>query len=81
MWYRPEPRPGRDKLEPTWKGLETVLERLGNHSYVVEVSKGKRQETHRSQLRPHVEDEYHGNPYPLHYFSGRAAVVDEVGTG
>ena len=78
VWYRPEPRPGRDKLEPTWKGPGIVLERVGNHSYVVEVKKGKRQDAHRSQLRPHVEDTYNGNPFPLHYFSGTAPLVDDL---
>ena len=54
------------------------MQRLGNHSYVVEVKKGRKQEAHRSQLRPHVEDEYNGNPYPLYYFSGKAPEVDQI---
>jgi len=36
------------------------------------VKEGVRQEVHRSQLRPHVEDEYSGDPIPLYYFSGKA---------
>ena len=79
VWYRPEPRPGRDKLEATWKGPEVVLERVGNHSYVVEVKQGRRQHAHRTQLRPHQEDEFCGDQFPLFYFSGRAAVVDDMG--
>ena len=79
VWYRPEPRPGRDKLEPSWKGPGVVLENVGNHSYVVEVKQGRRQHAHRTQLRPHQEDEFSGDQFPLFYFSGRAAVVDDMG--
>lgn len=78
MWYRPEPKPGRDKFEPVWKDPGIVLQRVGNHSYVVEVKKGRKQEAHRSQLRPHIEDEYNGKPFPLYYFSGKAPTVDQI---
>ena len=76
VWYRPEPQPGRDKLEPTWKGPGTVRERIGAHSYVVELAPGKGQEAHRSQLRPHIEDKHTGETFPLYYFTGKAPVLE-----
>ena len=45
------------------------------HSYVVEIAPGVLQAAHRSQLKPHVEDQYSGDPLPLYYFSGKAAEV------
>ena len=76
VWYRPEPQPGRDKLEPTWKGPGIVLRRVGAHSYVVQLKPGGEQEAHRSQLRPHVEDQYSGESFPLYYFTGKAPIVE-----
>lgn len=49
--------------------------RVGEHSYKVEVKPGKLQEAHRSQLRPHVADTYAENPYPMHYFVGKAPAI------
>lgn len=80
VWYRPEPQPGRDKLEPKWRGPGVVLRRVADHSYVVQVDGGREQEAHRSQLYPHVEDEFVGEPFPLYYFSGKAPVL-ELGPG
>ena len=81
VWYQPERQPGTDKLEPRWKGPALVLEHEGQFSYVVQLRPGVVQKAHRSQLKPHVEDEYHGKSVPLFYFSGRApeleAAVDE----
>jgi len=74
VWYRPEPRPGQDKLDVKWRGPGRVLKRVGEHSYVVEVKEGVHQEAHRSQLRPHVDDAFAGQPIPMYYFSGKAPV-------
>jgi hypothetical protein len=76
VWYQPERQPGTDKLEPRWKGPAVVLAREGQSSYVVEVKPGVRQKAHRSQLKEHVEDTYHGDPVPLHYFSGKAPALE-----
>ena len=76
VWYRPEPQPGRDKLEPRWKGPGTVLRRVGAHSYVIELEPGGEQEAHRSQLRPHVEDTFSVKPFAIYYFTGKAPTVD-----
>ena len=76
MWYRPEQQPGRDKLDPKWKGPGLVLRRVGAHSYVVQMKPGAEQEAHRSQLRPHVEDTHADNPFPLHYFMGKAPTLE-----
>ena len=65
VWYHPEPQPGRDKLEPRWKGRGIVLRRVGAHSYVVQLKTGAEQEAHRSQLRPHFEDQYIRDILPL----------------
>ena len=84
VWYQPERQPGVDKLEPRWKGPAKVLAREGQHSYVVELRPGVQHKAHRGQLKPHVEDEYNGEPFPLYYFSGRApeleAAADEWNT-
>jgi hypothetical protein len=74
VWYKPEPQPGRDKLDPRWK-RGVVAERVGRDSYVVELAPGLRREAHRSQLKPHVDDEYNTSPLPLFYFSGKATPV------
>ena len=63
VWYRPEPQPGTDKLAPRWK-RGVVVERVGRQSYRVEISPGVVQDAHRSQLKPHVENEYSGQPLP-----------------
>ena len=76
VWYRPEPQPGRDKLEPRWKGPGLVLRRVGNHSYVIQLKPGAEQEAHRSQLRPHIDDEFADEPYPLYYFTGKAPTLE-----
>ena len=76
VWYHPERQPGTDKLEVRWKGPGRVLERVGEHSYVVELKPGGRQHAHRSQLRPHVEDEFTSKPVPMYYFAEKAPVLD-----
>ena len=76
VWYHPERRPGTDKLAPLWKGPCKVTAREGQHSYVVELTPGKLQAAHRSQLKPHVVDEFVGEPYELHYFSYKAEEVE-----
>ena len=74
VWYRPEPQPGTDKLAPRWRrGL--VKERVGTFSYVVEIAEGVLRDAHRSQLKPHHEDEFSKEPLPLFYFSGKASPV------
>ena len=75
VWYRPEPQPGKDKLEPRWKGPGKVLERLADHSYLVQVEPGKTQKAHRSQLHPHTDDMAIDDPYPMYYFSGKPPVL------
>ena len=40
VWYKPEPQPGRDKLEPPWKGPYILAERVGDHSYILELPTG-----------------------------------------
>ena len=70
VWYRPEPQPGRDKLDPTWKGPGRILERVGASSYIVTVNGKTRQEAHRSQLYPHAEDDTGYTNFPMYYFSG-----------
>ena len=76
MWYRPERQPGTDKLEPMWKGPGLVVSRVGNHSYEVELRPGARQPAHRSQLKPHSEDEFAGMPLPMYYFTGKASELE-----
>ena len=78
VWYKLERRPETDKLAPLWKGPGIVLERIGEHSYVVELGPGVRQEAHRSQLKPYREDYANEDPFPLFYFSSKAEEV-EVG--
>ena len=77
-WYHPEPKPGRDKLEPMWLGPGRVTKREGEQSYVVEIAPGREQRAHRSQLRLHEDDVYAGKPFPLHYFAGKAPEVEPV---
>ena len=76
VWYRPEPQPGRDKLAPRWK-RGVVVSRVGRDSYEVDLGPST-QSAHRSQLKPHVDDEFSTSPLPLFYFSGKATPV-EVG--
>ena len=76
VWYRPERQPGTDKLSPEWKGPAIILERQGKYTYVVELRKGNRQKAHRSQLRPHVYDQFSDAPYPLYYHVGKAPEVE-----
>jgi hypothetical protein len=80
VWYHPERQPGEDKLAPRWRGPCKILQRVGQHSYLVEVREGRPIEAHRSALRPHYEDTNISDPFPLFYFSGRAEDV-EVGPG
>jgi len=77
VWYRPEPKPGFDKLAPLWR-RSVVSERVGHASYVVEVAPKVKRKAHRSQLKPHAEDASSSTPLPLFYFSGKAAPL-EVG--
>jgi hypothetical protein len=85
VWYRPERQPGTDKLEPKWKGPGVVASRVGDHSYLIELRPGARQPAHRSQLKPHTEDVYAGEPFPLYYLTGKAqeleATPDEWNVG
>ena len=69
VWYFPERQPGTDKLEVRGKGPGVVLEQVGKHSYVVELKPGGRQHAYRSQLRPHISDEYSGPAVPLYFCS------------
>jgi hypothetical protein len=75
VWYKPETQPGHDKTDTTWIGPGKVRQRVGEHSYVVKVKPGVETEVHRSQLRPHIEDEYCEKSHPLYYFSGKAPEV------
>ena len=74
VWYKPEPQPGRDKLDPHWK-RGVVAGRVGRDSYVVELGPGVRREAHRSQLKPHVDDVFSTAPLDLFYFSGKATPI------
>ena len=67
VWYlRPRGRPG-EKLETYWLGPCPVLQRVGDHSYVVELEPGRHQHAHRSQLKPHVADPI-GPPVKLYQY-------------
>jgi hypothetical protein len=76
VWYlRPRGRTG-EKLETYWIGPARVVERRGEHSYVVELEPGRMQEAHRSQLKEHVEDVFSDKPLRLFHF--RQAIQDSV---
>lgn len=47
---------------------------------MVELKPGSRQAAFRAQLKPHVEDQYSGKPYPLYYHHGKAPEV-AIGPG
>jgi hypothetical protein len=70
-WLRPRNRTG-EKLESYWIGPSIVRQRVGEHSYMVEVAEGRVIPVHRSHLKPHVEDELLGEPVKL--FQYRQAV-------
>jgi len=53
-------------------GPGKVVQRVGEHSYIVQVKKGGTTEAHRSQLRRHIPDTLVSEPTPLYYYSGRA---------
>lgn len=56
VWYlRPRGRPG-EKLETYWLGPSKVLQRVSDHSYVIELEPNRHQHAHRSQLKEHHED-------------------------
>jgi len=76
VWYRPERRPGTDKLEVLWKGPAVVTERTGNYSYIVQLTEGKKQEAHRTQLKAHIANEIVGTPMPLYNTAEKATVRD-----
>ena len=76
VWYRPERRPGTDKLEVVWKGPAVVIDRTGNYSYIIQISEGRTQEAHRTQLRRHVADEFVGEPMPLYSTAQKAEVLE-----
>ena len=66
-WYlRPRGRPG-EKLETYWVGPCPVLQRVGDHSYVVELEPGRHQHCHRSQLKEHMLDPL-GPPVKLYQY-------------
>ena len=78
VWYQPEPQPGRDKLSPLWFGPGHVVSKKGEHSYIVEITPGRKTEAHRSRLREHVDDVYAGKTYGLHYFVGKAPEIAPI---
>ncbi len=55
-----------------------MVEKKGDHSYVVELTPGQRQRAYRGQLQPHVDDVYAGKTFPMHYFTGKAQEVEPV---
>ena len=78
VWYASGA--GRPGLDSKWQGPCVVVDRVGDHSYRVQVSEDRVVDAHMSQLWPHVEDQYSDSPFPLYYFSGKAPVVN-VGPG
>ena len=76
VWYKPERKPGTDKLEVLWKGPAVVLERTGKYSYIVQLGENKAQEAHRTQLRAHVADEFEGEPMPLYFTAEKAGDLE-----
>ena len=66
VWYCAEDGLVKDKLQPIWQGPGKVLEKRGQHSYVVQIGSGKIgvKEAHRDQLRPHVDDVLANNLFP-----------------
>ena len=78
VWYRPERQPGTDKLAPEWVGPCLIHRRVGCHSYVVELAPGVLREAHRTQLRPHVADQFSGTPFLLYYLAGKAPQLPEA---
>ncbi len=76
VWFRPEPRGGDDKLDVPWKGPAVVVKRVSEQGYVISLKRGVEHEAHRSQLRPHVEDTFSGDPFPLYYFSAKGKPLE-----
>ena len=74
-WLRPRGRSG-EKLETYWVGPCRVVQRVGEHSYVVETRLGHHVDVHRCHLKPHVEDVHSGRPLALFQFKQAAPEMD-----
>ena len=74
-WIRPKGRTG-DKLDTEWVGPCTIVQRVGEHSYVVRTREGHQIDVHRCHLKEHVEDEYSGRPLALFHFKQAAPELD-----
>jgi hypothetical protein len=74
-WLRPRSRTG-EKLETYWIGPSVVRQRVGEHSYMVEVAEGRTIPVHRCHLKPHVQDELLGKPVKLFQYRQAVPEVD-----
>ena len=74
-WLRPRGRPG-EKLESYWVGPCRVLDRIGQHSYVIETRDGHAVNVHRCHLKPHHEDPHADAPLKLFHFKQAAYDLD-----
>ena len=74
-WLRPKGRTG-DKLDTEWVGPCIVVQRVGEHSYVIENREGRQIDVHRCHLKEHVEDVHSGQPLALFHFKQAASELD-----
>lgn len=72
VWYLRPPGSG-GKLDTRWIGPCRVVSRVGEHSYEIQVTPARRMAAHTSDLKPHVVDQYVGEPVSL-YFHKRTQV-------
>ena len=74
VWYR-RPEGSGDKLDSRWLGPAMITNRIGQHSYEVQVGEENFLTAHASYLKAYVEDDFCGEAVPL--FLHKRTIVDE----
>jgi hypothetical protein len=72
VWYVRPPKTG-SKLDTRWLGPCRITSRIGENTYVIQVTPNRKMVAHATFLKPHVEDKFMGQPVSR-YFHQRTRV-------
>ena len=76
VWVLRPRHVGTDKLSSWWIGPCPIVAQKGLDSFVVEIKPRHERAVHSSQMKPHKEDQYTGQPTPLHFIKPTEADLE-----
>ena len=76
VWVLRPRHVGADNLSSWWIGPCPIVAQKGMHSFVVGIKPQQERAVHSSQMKPHKEDQYTGQPTPLHFIKPTEADLE-----